>query len=514
MAGTITRPRAEVMPFYMRLIQAPLYPLTRSGLMSVGILAIVVLLLSYARIGFGGIFAFVTEKGIYWSYVFYIIRQTANGTSRIGVPEFRNFQEDVVMPLVRGIVGTSIVWVPAFIYLLTSDWTFDEIRDLTVLADPVLWLFAAGGIVYAPMALIAAATDVEILGMLNPFQIVNYIRRTGIDYFVAVLGLVLMVPLHWVVGIVGHTVSNAVPIPVLSGWVGEVFQVYPMFVWANVMGLVLYVHGYALDWGDEQLYQEPVLPGVEPRAERVLPAPVPDVRTFEPIAMTPMSEDPFDSREAQTAAARPAADRAIELRAPTPPPSDPFAPPDDVPGVSLELASVALPAVALPRVVARLPDDTPRPLLSEEVLTLDKDDDARPRWSADLADSGVHFPQFLGPAADIKQALSDKNFEAAVERFVTEPAFFVLHMTEAEQFMMGAALAQHRQVPMAIEVLKRIAFSADVIAPKAMFLLARLYTDARKDYDNAERLFRTLMKKFPDSREAAGARAHLSKLGY
>jgi hypothetical protein len=288
----------------------------------------------------------------------------------------------------------------------------------------------------------------------------------------------------------------------------QVFQLYPMFVWAHVMGLVLFVHGYALDWGDEQLYQEPILPGVEPRGERVLPAPVPDARTFEPINVTPLSDDPFDSREAQTAAARPYSDRGIDLRSVTPPPNDPFAPPDEAynsPSSGIALASIAL---ALPDELSPLPLPFPVPAGGNG------DEDARPRWSADLADSGVHIPQFLGPAADIKQALADKKFEDAVARFISEPAFFVLHLTEPELFMVGAALAQYRQVPMAIDVLKRIAFSADLIAPKAMFLLARLYADARKDYDNAERLFRTIMKKFPDSREAAGARSHLQKLGY
>jgi hypothetical protein len=490
------------MPFYKRLVQAPLFPLSRSGLLTIGGLALVLLVLGYMGVGFASIFVVVIRNGIYWSYVFYLIRQTASGTDRLGTPEFRNVGEDIVMPLIRGIIGTSLVWFPAFLYIATSDWSLDEIMDLTVLEDPVLWLFAAGGIVYAPMAIIAAATDIGILGMLNPIQIFGYIRRTGIDYFVAIVGLILMIPLHWVIGILGGLLSTALPIPVLSGWLMQVFSLYPMFVWAHVMGLILFVHGHALDWGDDQLYQEPILPGVEPRGERVLPAPKPDARTFEPIDLTPMSDDPFDSREAQTAAARPSENRAVDMRARTPAPRDPFAPPDDAftapdHGIALGLqGELSAPPLPIP------------------VFAGDDDQDARPRWSADLADSGVHIPQFLGPAADVKRALADKKFEEVVSRFTAEPAFLVLHLNESELFMVGAALAQFRQVPLAIDVLKRIAFSADLIAPKAMFLLARLYADARKDYDNAERLFRTIMKKFPDSREAAGAKSHLQKLGY
>jgi len=502
MAGTLTRPRSEVMPFYKRLVQAPLFPFSRSGLLTIGGLALMLLVLGYMGVGLASIFVLVIRNGIYWSYVFYLIRQTANGNKRLGTPEFRNVGEDIVMPLIRGIVGTSIVWFPAFLYIATSDWSLDEIVNLTVLEDPILWLFVAGGIIYAPMAIIAAATDIGILGMLNPIQIVGYIRRTGIDYFVAILGLIFMIPLHWVIGILGTLLSTALPIPVLSGWLMQVFSLYPMFVWAHMMGLVLFVHGQALDWGDDQLYQEPILPGVEPRGERVLPAPKPDARTFEPIDLTPMSDDPFDSREAQTASALPSHGRGVDLRTPTPQPRDPFAPPDE--------------AYSAPdhRIALGVPDELlalPLPISSDAG---DEDRDARPRWSADLADSGVHIPKYLGPAAGVKQALAAKNFEEVVSRFTAEPAFLVIHLNESELFMVGAALAQYRQVPLAIDVLKRIAFSADPIAPKAMFLLARLYADARKDYDNAERLFRTIMKKFPDSREAAGARSHLQKLGY
>src|SRR5436305_389466 len=83
-------------------------------------------------------------------------------------------------------VGTALIWGPAAPYgILGKLWDIDEVLSLRDLADPVLWLLVVAGALYVPMALMAAATDISLLGMLNPVAIVRSIRRVGRDYFTA-----------------------------------------------------------------------------------------------------------------------------------------------------------------------------------------------------------------------------------------------------------------------------------------------------------------------------------------
>ena len=75
-------------------------------------------------------------------------------------------------------------------------------------------------------------------------------------------------------------------------------------------------------------------------------------------------------------------------------------------------------------------------------------------------------------------------------------------------------MAKEREIPLAINTLKRAAYANDPVAARALFLLARLYTDVRNDYDSAETHLRTLLRKFPQSPEAQGAEQMLKRLGY
>ncbi len=555
-AEQLTRPRAAAVPFVNRLLLTPLYPLRPSGIVTMLALGAFLTLMSYARFGMGSLFAIVIQYGVYWSYMFYVIRTHSGGSDRLGAPDFRNISDDVVMPLVRGVVGTSFVWAPVVIYVLSSDWSFADIVSLKIFKDPVLWLFAVAGLVYAPMALIAAATDIGVFGMLNPLLIFTFIKRVGRDYFIAVAALCLVVPAEILIGKLGSRLADALDMFFVSRWLSNVVELYPELVMCKILGTVLFVHGYVLDWGGEEQYEEPILFGVEPRGQRKMVAAEPDAEghpTEAPArpgirpALAPIDILGGDggahggghagprSGESMMGGAGPGAAsdggaRMLDLglsRAPhvaaRPVHSSPI--PHGQPALG-SFDEISLPPLGAPppasvrNSMIADPDAFSRgasvvaPAVRDEPIPAVRDE-AAPTPAPEESDlSAPAMPLFSGPAGPIKQALAMRDFPDAVTLFNRDPNVLITMLSPEEVFTLAAALAHQKQVPQAITALKRISFSNDPIAPKAMFLLGRLYADARHDYDNAERIYRTLVQKFPDAKESAAARSHLKKLGY
>lgn len=575
--GAATEPlviwRARAMPFWQRLLAAPQYPLTRSGLMSMIALAAFLTVCELLSIGMFGLIMLAVRGGAYWSYMFFIIRRSADGSEKLGTPEFHDVQESLVMPMVRGFVATMIVWLPAAIYVFGfSPWDVADITNLEWLGDPFFWCFVAAGICYAPMALIAAATNIGLLGMLNPVQIIGYIRPIGRDYFVAVGALLVVVPFELFVTWLARNIPSALPIPLVSTLVANVIWLYPSFVMANILGQVLYVHGHALDWGDEAQYLDHLLPGAVPRgvmpsnaaAAQEAPGSSGGMRYLDlpgasgsPAATIPEAGGGHAPSPAPAAAAGfmgamaawnvpQAAGRAAEAPAqgyggaPSPPASAapildlgaPAAPPA-VPGppagagddLKIELDDYrSLPTGAgakrpmTPAAAGHAqshpePDLPPLPDLNL-LLQRDHGHGLGDGPGIDIADAKAR-PAFTGPAAPIREAIAKRQLDRAITMFMVHPDGMAPHLSADETFVLAAALAKDRKVMPAINLLKRVANSPNPkIAPRGLFLLARLYSDVRKDFDQAERMFRLLIQKYPTSREAQGAKAHLHKLGY
>jgi len=282
-ATPLKAPRSVLRPFSERLLAAPGWPLGRSVLLSLVALAGFRALLSYR--GMAPLHAQLVvagaSLGAFWAYVFYIIRHTATGQPGLGVPDFRDVKEDLFAPAGKGAAATALIWLPAVLYLLaTNDWDWSVLLESGKFHDPVLWLLVLVGIAYCPMALVAAATDIELVGMLNPVQIVRYISRAGRDYLITVAAVALMaIPGALVNGLVAPLL-RALPIPFFCRWLAEAASLYVPFVMARMLGTLLYVHGDALDWGNPSDYEEPVLPDARPRGT----APPPRARSSQPVA--------------------------------------------------------------------------------------------------------------------------------------------------------------------------------------------------------------------------------------
>jgi hypothetical protein len=240
-------PRSRRGAFIKRLPGALRYPLSTSGLLAMlalGLLGAVPL-------------PWWLGMGIYWAYIFSIIRATGRGSREVEVPEFRDVLTDLVVPAVRGAVVVGLVWGPPLVYLKLLRTGSSDAGPFG-LGDPAVLLYLGLGVGYAPMALLAAATGIGVLGMLNPLAVFAAIRRTGSDYGIALGALAAGAAL----AVVGNTLAGfvaRVPVPFVSHWAAESVRLYVPFVMARILGLLLYLHGDALAYGTREDYEDPIL---------------------------------------------------------------------------------------------------------------------------------------------------------------------------------------------------------------------------------------------------------------
>jgi hypothetical protein len=379
LAPAITLPRAELTPFAGAMLGAWRFPLTPSGLGTMAIVGAVLAVLPNVAI------VALIARGIFWSYVFSIIRTSGNGDARIGVPDFRDFYEDIISPALRGALALALIWVPAVLWVGSGLAAGGGVTD--AFASPVPWLLLILGVVYGPIAALGAATDVPVLAMCNPVRLFVGIKRLGSDYFLAVAGLVVL-------AMVGALIAGAstmlvrLPVPLLPSVLAEAAGLYAPFVMARVLGLLLYTRGYALDWGDESTYLVPVLGAEQPRGQ----------------------------------------------------------PPSTAPG-------------ATPPIPPTMTAPSPRPAAPDVPAT----------------------PSSLSPA---------------------------------EQLTAGRAAFARKDMVAAVRALKAAAFSSDAAVAKVALLdLAGAYTTGTGDLDSAERIYREIIKRHPESEQAQAARAALQRLG-
>jgi hypothetical protein len=260
--------RADVQPLGSRLLGALRYPLVRSVGFSLLALAAFQAFLSYRSFGPPQAIALLAmvSAGAFWSYFFLIMSATAAGSSELGVPDFRDIRQDLVMPAWKGFAAGAWVWGPALIYVLvTRGFGMEALEALLSPTDPVLWLIAAVGAAYVPVALMAAATDCEIVDVINPVRNAVCVYRMGRDYWVAAGVLALLFGGQILVQLLIVPRLTALPIPFICRVLAGAAGLYLPFVMARVLGTLLYLRGDILDWGNEADYYEPALGKVAPR---------------------------------------------------------------------------------------------------------------------------------------------------------------------------------------------------------------------------------------------------------
>jgi hypothetical protein len=302
----ITVHRRAAQPFTSRLSRAFGFPLCATGLIALAFVGLVRAMCSYAGIGsfmMGGAL-FILRQGLYWAFVFFIIRSVAAGARQMGVFGFTDLHSDLIAPAFKGVLSTAILWLPGFVYIYsTSEEGLAAFLMLSTYKDPVVWLMALLGVLYVPMALIAAATDLGFGHILNPIFIFHSIFRMGRDYVVATVVIGFVLAVGGGLAALLRAALDHLPVPFVGRWISFTVELYPAFVAAGILGLLLHVHGEVLDWGRSEEYEELVLPGVEPRgrlrprpeekpAPPPQPAPIPAPAGDSPPSIVPVALGP------------------------------------------------------------------------------------------------------------------------------------------------------------------------------------------------------------------------------
>jgi tetratricopeptide (TPR) repeat protein len=279
------------------------------------------------------------------------------------------------------------------------------------LQDPVLYLIALAGVLYAPMALMVAAAGGNVLQMLNPVAVVGHAVRLGRDYLIALAAMVPLAAAYAALSMVSWALKKIPFPPLLPAWVGETLTLYPVTVAAIILGQLLHVRGDSIDYGHPEEYLEPVIPGAVPRGpafQRPAHAPV-AVAGVEPV--------------------EPRAEAAQE-----------------------------------------------RDLASELTACVQRDD-----------------------------------LDGAVQMYTRVHDAELWRLPGEVHVAVGQRAAAKGDYALAVKALKQVAQDeVDPVAPKACVILARLYGERLGDPATAEKLYRHVIARFPDTQAAQFAR---SKLG-
>jgi hypothetical protein len=435
----------------------------------------------------------------------------------------------------------------------------------------MVWLLALMGLAYAPMALLAGATDLGFGHILNPFQIFSFIRRAGRDYFVAVAGVTVVLAFGRIVDqFVGGAILS-LGIPFLPRWIAETIALYPSFVAARILGVLLFTRGEVLDWGRTEDYLVPVLAGVRPRgALKEKPAvreQAPEVKPEAPAS--PAKPEPrsiplfdpqvgpvtelgdlgagargsglslaagppaliMDSALASAVATGAAAmmDPMIDL--PGLPPLGPATAPLEARAASAQ--DEPLPPVDLPMAMdalARSPDprapayptirgfspaaQSTEPTVAQPPrldLGVTRVGHASPLGKNEPAQAAVISPPPSPPSpiAPLLQAIEAARMDEALRIYRDLPGQDAAIPAKIHM-KVGKEAARTRDFDVAAHAFKQVAFTDGEYAGAALVSLAQVLGDGRRDKASAEKLYREAIARFPGSDVATFAERKLS----
>lgn len=196
---------------------------------------------------------FALALAVFWGFMFVLIQSSARGSDEIDPPDFSSLWESIIVVLFRAFVATSASWVPLIFYL----WSVKPAL-LDALVDPILWLFVIFGVLYAPMGILAAAVKTPLLHLLNPLWIVRCVALLGFDYWRAVGMLGLLTGMQCVAVVIASFILR-IPFPFVPVAIAAALLTYVPILMARVVGLLLFVRGDKLGYGDPNDYYERIV---------------------------------------------------------------------------------------------------------------------------------------------------------------------------------------------------------------------------------------------------------------
>ncbi|NVJ25891.1 MULTISPECIES: B-box zinc finger protein [Myxococcus] len=266
-----------VVPLSHRLKKAWRYPFSAAGLqllIALGLFLTVVSWLTEMSFLMMRAPLIALYGGLFWATFFGLVRESARGDTSLDIPDFNDVFRDAIIPGLRGLMVFVLASLPALAYgylahrgasakLDAFAWFLQWQLPPGLLSDPVFWgLLLVGGL-WLPMGLLLAATGQPPWRMLDPRLVLGLARGLGSDYLLTTATLAVLVLLQGV----AHAVAGglrALEWLVISRFLSECVTLVVPFLAAHVLGLLLYVRGDQVGYGDARDYLEPVLGSTRP----------------------------------------------------------------------------------------------------------------------------------------------------------------------------------------------------------------------------------------------------------
>lgn len=267
LATPLTRPR-QLVPYWAmlpELVGGIFSPQGLLQLFAVGLALAVSGALPWPVRSFTWIFIFT-------SYYLHVVNHAAQGGVRLPEPADFSGVESVVQVALRFWVLTALLWAPGALYVSARiGWGRVWREGPELLLDPGLYGVVALGLLYLPVAIIAAAVSNSALAALNPLITVRVILRFPGQYLLtAALWYVLAgVQALWALGLQALVAGSTV-VWLLSGlFVEGAGLIFPALQ-ALILGRFIYqnAHDFGILLRGQDV--EPLLPGVAPRGAPLL----------------------------------------------------------------------------------------------------------------------------------------------------------------------------------------------------------------------------------------------------
>ncbi|MCA9555685.1 MAG: tetratricopeptide repeat protein [Myxococcales bacterium] len=532
-APVLTRERRlapywEVLPSFIRAM------FSKEGLLqliAVGLALYVVRLLPGAAGSILGTFIFVT-------YYLQVVNHAARGVVVLPTPADFTGIETVMQASFRFFVASAFLWLPGLIYVLVFI-GFGPLfeQGAQALMDPGLFLVVALGLLYIPVAIIAAAVADSTLAMLNPLITVRIILRLPGQYgLTAGVWLGLWVLQVLVMGVV-YLLAGVVPIPVVTGVLVESMALVIPVIQAFVLGRFIFQnapHFGILLQGEDV---EPLLPGAVPRGQ--------PVETQARRASTVPEAIEIEGWEGQDGLHQPAVFGGVLMR------------PGQEGSVSVSTQVGVAGQLRPDAIDVQDPDHDPE--LEASLAAALEDDDAPPAAGPQIADlvldeapSGASGPASLdsGPSAPARVASvvsgasppgSEGSSPAPLDSAPSSPAEAAAPLAEAlrrgdedevlrllasgevgpaagldarSELRLAGILERRGDYGAAVEAYRRAvrAGAGAPFAAKALYMLGQLYAERLRDPTGARGAWNALVARFPEHDLAHRAKQALLRL--
>ena len=177
-------------------------------------------------------------------YVLVTIDRTARGA-----------ETGKLLRFARTVVATLFVWVPSVSYVLLVG-----VPGTTAPHDWVVWLFAILTLVYLPLVLAVAVTDISFLDVASPFRMFDFMFRIRKTYVVTLVAALVIAALTVIGAAMASAIRQAIPTPIVRDAVAQLPMLAGLAMLGHVVGMLAHVHGDLIGWGSAELFVDPLFP--------------------------------------------------------------------------------------------------------------------------------------------------------------------------------------------------------------------------------------------------------------